>query len=82
MQIKDERTRLAIEGRSSSNIEDRDIIKYLLANVDLLQEENRKSQVVNIRTQEMVGDLLAMLKGGSVTPSSQMSLCSTVPLPE
>ena len=30
-------------------------------------------------TQEVVGNLLAMLKGGSVWPSSQTSPCSTVP---
>jgi len=35
-----------------------------------------------MRTQEMVGSILAILKGGSVPPSSHMSPCSTVPLSE
>jgi len=82
MQVKDERMRLAVQGRSSNNVEDKETIKYLLAKVDLLQDENRKAQVVNMRTQDMVLDLLAMMKGGSVSSSSKKSHCCTDALSE
>ena len=64
---------MAVEERSSNNIDDdKETIKYLIAKVDLLQEENRRSQV---RTEEMFRDLVAVVKGGSVPPPLDHIIC-------
>ena len=65
---------MAVKERSSNNIDDdKEMIKYLIAKVDLLQEENMRSQV---RTEEIFRDLVAIMKGGSVPqPSDRISCC-------